>query len=334
MIPVIDMHCDTILGLLERKDKNLSVSLCENDLSVDLKKMKAGGYLLQNFALFTDLKSGEIPEQRALRLYSLYKDLLEENKEEIAPVYTYDDIERNRSQNKLSALLTLEEGDVVNQSLQGLQDWYEKGVRMIALTWNYKNSIGHPNVESDTVFADYKTPALPANGNTKDGLSEFGIAYVKEMERLGIIIDISHSSDKVVKDVLKYTTKPFVASHSNSRSLTPVSRNLTDEQIKKIAQRKGVIGINFCADFLNQRKENTSRIEDMIAHIQHLKSVGGIDCIGLGTDFDGIHSQVDIADASYMQKLADALFKEGFSQEEVEKIFYKNVLRLYKDVLK
>lgn len=334
MIPVIDLHCDTILGLLERKDRQQSVSLYENDLAVDIKKMKSAGYLLQNFALFTDLKSEEIPENKAHRLYQLYEALLKENKEYIAPVYTYEDIEKNRRNNKLSALLTLEEGDVVYQSLSGLDDWYKKGVRMIALTWNYKNSIGHPNVDLDVVFADYKTPVLPANGNTKDGLSEFGIAYVKEMERLGIIIDVSHSSDKVVEDVLKYTSKPFVASHSNSRSLTPVSRNLTDEQIKKIAERKGVIGINFCADFLNQRKDDCSRMEDIIAHIKKIKSIGGIDCIALGTDFDGIHSKVDIKDASYMQQLAAALFQEGFSESEVEKIFYKNVLRVYKAVLK
>ena len=156
------------------------------------------------------------------------------------------------------------------------------------------------------------------------------------MERLGIIVDVSHLSDAGFYDVLKYSKKPFVASHSNARAVTNVVRNLTDDMIRKLADKGGVVGINFCSNFVMPTPHTDltfTYIEDLVKHIKHIKNVGGIDVIALGTDFDGIQSTLEIKDASQAQLLAEALLNNDFTYEEVEKIFYKNTMNLYKELL-
>ena len=143
---VVDMHCDTILELLSRDLKGKEASLYSNDLSIDLEKMKKGNYLLQNFALFTDQKELAIPEQQTMRLYDEYCTQMDKYADYIAPVYTFSDIEKNDKEGKLSSLLTLEDGGVCFSDLAMLRNYYRMGVRMIALTWNYENGIGYPNL--------------------------------------------------------------------------------------------------------------------------------------------------------------------------------------------
>ena len=327
----IDMHCDTITALLQQKKDNTGVLLRKNNLQVDLEKMKQGNYLLQNFAIFTHLSKND-PLLHVQEAIDLYYQELEKNNDIIKPVFSYRDIINNEYNGFMSAMLTLEEGDVVFGSLAMLRNYYRLGVRMVTLTWNFQNAIGYPNVEShhDMTFQDlYKI-------NKTDGLTPFGISYIKEMERLGMIIDVSHLSDAGFYDVLKHTTKPFVASHSNARAVCGVARNLSDDMIAKIAQRGGVIGINYYGDFLLESKQGNapSRIVDIIKHIQHMISIGGIDCIGLGSDFDGIDNNLELVNASYLPKLQQALQDQGFTQESIEKIFYKNVMRVYREVLK
>ena len=329
---IIDMHCDTILELLNAELEGKDSSLYSNDCMIDLQKLKQGNYLLQNFALFTDQETLDISEHQTMRLYDKYCRELEFNKDSIAPVYSYADIEKNEKEGKLSALLTLEDGGVVFHDLAMLRNYYRMGVRMIALTWNYENGIGYPNLSMKDMNGQF--PNYYHKIDTNRGLTDFGISYIQEMERLGMIIDVSHLNDAGFYDVLKYTTKPFVASHSNARSVCSVARNLSDDMILKLAQRKGVMGINFYGSFLGDRKDHKSCVDDMVKHIQYIKDLAGIDVIGLGTDFDGIVCPLEIKDASMMHLLEDALYEAGFSYEEVEKIFYKNVLRVYKEVLK
>lgn len=332
---VIDMHCDTILGLLEKEQKYQEVSLYSNNLSIDIQKMKKGNYLLQNFALFTDQKTLDIPEQQTMRLLDMYYRMIEENKEYIAPVTCFEDIEKNEKVGKISTMLTLEDGGVVFDDLAMLRNYYRLGVRMIALTWNYENGIGYPNLSMNELNSDYKQVNFLQRVDTINGLTDFGIEYIKEMERLGIVIDVSHLNDAGFYDVLEYTTKPFVASHSNARSVCPVARNMSDDMILELAKRGGVMGLNFCGDFLalHDKPNGPSKVEDMVEQIKYIKNLAGIDVIGVGTDFDGINSELEIQDASQMNKLVEALKDNGFTEEEIEKIFYKNVLRVYKEVL-
>lgn len=321
---VADMHCDTILRIYDEGG-----SLLENNFNIDLRKMLAGDYLLQNFAMFVNLGENDDPLIKAQRLIDLYYREIEKNIDLIKPVFSYQDIEDNQKAGLMSAMLTLEEGAVVNNDLAVLRNYYRLGVRMITLTWNHPNGIGYPNLVSTKEYKDLY------HINNQDSLTDFGIEYVREMERLGIIIDVSHLGDAGFYDVLKYTTKPFVASHSNARSVCGVARNMSDEMIKLLAKRNGVMGINFCGDFLKASKTGGERscIKDMVKHILYIKDLVGIDYVGLGSDFDGISQDLELRDASMMPMLKEALCEAGLSEDEIEKVFYKNVLRLYQTIL-
>ena len=317
----IDMHCDTITALYKSNG-----DLLHNDLHNDLKKMKDGECMLQNFAIFTDISSEDSSfTKNSIEYY--YKQL-DKNKDLIRPVYTYEDILNNDRNGLISSLLTLEEGSVIDGDLSNLDWYYKQGVRMITLTWNYPNGIGHPNFVYDE--SQYKDRLHQIN--EKDGLTDFGIEYVRRMSELGIIVDVSHLSDKGFYDVLEYTNRPFVASHSNARSLCNVGRNLSDDMIRKLSDRGGVTGLNFCSAFIKDNNERYTSIEGMVEHIRYIVNVGGIDCIGLGSDFDGIHNELEIKNASGLPQLYEAL-RKYFSEEDIEKIFYKNVLRVYKEFL-
>ena len=220
----VDMHCDTITVLYQNNG-----DLLRNELHNDLNKMKKGECLLQNFAVFTDIAEKDSSFTEASIRY--YYEQLEKYPELIRPVYRYDDIEKNEKDGCISALLTLEEGSVIDNDLHKLDHFYDEGVRMITLTWNYPNGIGFPNFSMQD--GDYED--LLYHINEKDGLTPFGIEYVRRMEELGIIVDVSHLSDRGFYDVLKYTTKPFVASHSCARALCGVARNLTKETLEAVA---------------------------------------------------------------------------------------------------
>lgn len=326
---VVDMHCDTISAIYLQRKSGRDSTLKQNDLHISLDKMYQGDYLLQNFAMFTPLNKTNDPMQYAHDLIETFYQEINKNKHMIGVVKNYQDIIDNSKEHRMSAMLTLEEGAVVCDDLKNLQHYYDLGVRMITLTWNFPNGIGYPNFSIDDENHGYHTC------DTVHGLTDFGKAYVQECERLGIIIDVSHLSDAGFEDVYQYTTKPFVASHSNARNICPHARNMTDEMILKLAQRGGVMGINFAADFLSENHEEkaVSKIEDIVKHILYIKNLAGIDCIGLGSDFDGIPPYLELQDASYLPLLEKALKQAGLSTTEIEKIFYKNVLRVYQTIL-
>ncbi|MEY8352257.1 dipeptidase [Lachnospiraceae bacterium 54-53] len=327
---VVDMHCDTIAELFYRKEEGKDYSILKNDCHIDLERMKKGDYCLQNFALFTNLSRRERPFEYCMKLVDLFYTELEKYRDMIGIVTCYPDIERNRREGKMSAMLTIEEGGVCQGELAFLRDFYRLGVRMMSLTWNYKNELGHPNrirEENGEAFFEPETDL---------GLTEKGIDFVLEMERLGMIIDVSHLSDAGIRDVFLHTEKPFVASHSNARTLASNPRNLTDEMIRLLSERGGVAGINYCADFLYDWKKGdsaASRIGDMVSHIKHMKQVGGIRCIGLGSDFDGIGGNLEMKSPADLPVLEAAMKSAGFTESEIEAVFYGNVLRVYKEIL-
>lgn len=332
---VVDMHCDTIAELYYDHCKGGSASILENQLHIDLNKMQKGDYLLQNFALFVHLGRTERPFEYAMKLVDTFYTEMEAHKDLIGIVRSWDDIEANRRLGKMSALLTLEEGGVCQGELAYLRDFYRLGARMMTLTWNFQNELAFPNRMQQEMSADHPFKCVP---DTENGLTAKGIEFVQEMERLGMIIDISHLNDAGIWDVFQYTTKPFVASHSNARALANHPRNLTDDMIRALAERGGVAGINFCAAFLrneeNGEEPKHSYCRDMVRHMKHMQNIGGIECIGLGTDFDGISSIVEMGDCSGMQMLADEMSAQGFTSNEIEAIFSENVLRVYKEILK
>lgn len=328
---VADMHCDTISKLRDyRKD---GWTLAENDLHLRLDKMREGDYLLQNFALFVYAGNGRDPYQEAMELLECFQEQMNLFPEQIGQVFRYSDIEKNASCGRISALLTVEEGAVCQGSMEKLKEFYDRGVRMMTLTWNFPNEIGWPNLtlpEKEGERPDFRTP------QAERGLTEFGVSFIEEMQRLGMIIDVSHLSDAGFWDVVSHAKRPFVASHSNAREVCPNIRNLTDEMIRALAECGGVTGLNFCPDFLampQEGKKNKGTIEAVVRHAKHIVNIGGMECLGLGSDFDGIPTHEELTGGDKLPLLDDALRKAGFASSEREKIFSGNVLRLYRDVL-
>ncbi len=382
---VIDMHCDTLGGLLSRKEAGNPASLRRNEFHVDLERMKESHYLVQNFAMFVPLRPAEDPWERMLAMYRIYQEEMERNRDMIAPVLAFSDIAGNEAAGKLSALLTVEEGAVCKGQVEKLRELHQMGVRMITLTWNFVNEIGHPNFNEGLKEkmkaametwksleegkaqqeqlgmaqqerlgmaqqerlgqAQWETARLAAQAaydaymhtpNLTGGLTEKGKELVAEMENLGIIPDVSHLSDAGFYNVLAVTKKPFVASHSDARAVCPNVRNMTDDMIAKLSERGGVMGLNFCADFLEEKplgEENPGTIAAVVRHAKHIVNVGGIDVLGLGSDYDGIPTHRELPGAQSMGRLWDAFHDAGFSEGELDKIFYGNVLRVYKDTL-
>ncbi|MCI6276701.1 MAG: dipeptidase [Clostridium sp.] len=311
---LIDLHCDTISHFM---GENTEVTLKRNNLSVDLEKLKQGDYLAQTFALFVNKEHVKSPHDYCMKMAEKFFQEIDKNSSLIALARNYDEIIKNEKEGRLSAILSIEEGATIEGNLKNLKDFYDMGVRMMTLTWNYENEIGYPNKGEE---------------NHTKGLKPFGVETVEYMNELGMLVDVSHLSDGGFYDVAKISRKPFIATHSNARSVTGHMRNLTDDMIKILSNKGGVTGINFCSAFMGDHGDNTY-IEDMIKHIKHIRNVGGIDVLAIGTDFDGISSKVEIDNASQMGKLVQALDKAGFKEEDIEKLYYKNALRLIKDVL-
>ncbi len=351
---IVDMHCDTISEIWEKRrlgrGEYKSDCLRINNGHIDLEKLKKSGYLLQNFALYVDREGCEDPWDKVQELYALYVAELEQNKDVIAPVYRFEDIAENEAKGLISSLLTVEEGGVCKGEIDKLCQLYGQGVRMMTLTWNYPNEIGFPNLNGSRgkrmqemavgLDGDERERIVKAylnTPNTENGLTDIGFEFVSKMEEIGMIVDVSHLSDAGFYDVLAGTTRPFVASHSNARTVCPCVRNMTDDMIRHLAERGGVMGLNFCADFLTQLpagEYNPGRVAAIVEHAKYIVNVGGIEVLGLGSDFDGIATHAELPDAGKMYRLYEALHRAGFSEGELDKIFSDNVLRVYKDVLR
>lgn len=324
MTGIADMHCDTVSALYDGKAEGAGGDLRDNGGHVDLLRMKESGYLLQNFALFVELKKDGDPWERVCSLYGYYREELGKNSDLLAPVLAFSDIAENEAAGKMSALLTVEEGAVCKGNPDKLRALYDMGVRMLTLTWNYENELGFPN---------YVKTGAP---NLEGGLTARGREFVEEMERLGMIPDVSHLSDAGFYDVLDTAKKPFVASHSNARSVCGNVRNLTDDMIRRLSERGGCMGLNFCAHFLEEKPEgepNPGTVAAVVRHARHIADVGGIEVLGLGSDFDGIATHGELPGAQSMEVLWEAMRRGGFTERELDKIFCGNVLRVYRETL-
>lgn len=323
----IDMHCDTISELYRKKLDGKPYSLYENDLDIDIKRLISGGAYIQCFAMFTYLPKVESAYVHANALIDLYYEELDKSKDFIAPVLSYEDIDKNESEGKISAFLTLEEGECCEGSAEKLKHFYDRGARMMNITWNFKNSLGYPNrvdINNGSVSPD-----------TENGLTVKGREIVEYMCDFGMVVDVSHSSDKSFYDISDIVKGPFVASHSNCRSLCGHCRNLTDDMIRVLAEHGGVSGLNYCSAFIRDDSPDQITAGDFADQVLHFIKVGGEDVVGIGTDYDGINSKVlQIKDPSYASLLWDTLTARGLTEDQADKVFYKNVKRVLRDILK
>ncbi len=311
---IIDLHCDTITKIDDNQQ-----NLYDNDCHLSLKRMSEAGYMMQCFAIFVYLKETESPYNTCLKYIDYFKKEMEKNKSLIKQVYCYDDLLNNIENNIMSAMLTIEEGATIENDLAKLKHFYDLGVRMMTLTWNFKNEIGYPNNMSD-----------PENWHevTDKGLTEFGKLVVNEMNRLGMIVDVSHGSDRLFYDVIEISDKPIVASHSNSRKVHYCPRNLSDDMLVKLKENGGVVGINYCPSFISEDTE-IDQIPMIVEHIKHIVKIAGIETVALGSDFDGIKTPVGLSDCSKMHLLTQALKESGFTEDDIDKIYYQNFLRVF-----
>lgn len=300
-----DLHCDTLTTAMHQSCgldcKYLDISFPKNE---EIKKH------CQCFAIFCpDVISGE----DAFNYYTMAKHFLDDQLA-IFPQY-FEQVKRGKNieaiteKGKTASILTVEGGRVLGGKIERLEKLCEDGVRMMTLTWNGENEIGKGS--SDQSF----------------GLKSFGVDVIKEMERLGMIIDVSHLSDAGFEDVLKNVKCAVAASHSNLRSVCGHRRNLTDEYFKEIVRRKGVVGINFYKAFLNNDEENAG-LCDILKHIEKMLMLGGENTVCMGSDYDGCDVVNGIKKMNDVPNLYN-LVKEEFGIELAEKIFWKNAYAFF-----
>lgn len=312
---VFDGHCDTILEIINHK-RSLGSRASTGHL--DIPRLKEGGVNIQVFAVFIeDIYKPDKSLKRSLQLIDYFFSEIEKNQDKISLVTNYNQIKEVNKAGKIAAILSIEGGEALEGDLVVLRALYKLGVRLLTLTWNQRNQIADGLNES----------------RTGGGLTEFGSKVIDEMNRLGMLIDISHLSEAGFWDVVKCSKTPIVASHSNCYTLCPHRRNLKNEQIKAIADKGGVIGITFVPKFLTQDNRKAT-VEDVIKHIDYLVEKVGVDYVGLGSDFDGTNSlPLDLESVDKIPNITIGLDKRGYKEEDIKKILGGNFIRVFKEVV-
>ncbi len=306
--PVFDLHCDTALTLLG-EDMNSAGSLRKNNLHIDLERAgKLPGYC-QCFACFTTPFMEEWTKTSPVVVFerelATIQREIDANKDIISLVYSAKQIEENRKKGKMSAILTIEGTAGFGHDPELLEDLYAIGFRISSLGWNEQNP-------------------LAGSHATGGGLTELGKAYVKKAQSLGMLIDVSHLSDEGFWDIMDITEAPILATHSNSRAVHDVSRNLTDDMFKAICQTGGVAGLNMYTDFIGDNAD-LDKACDHILHFLDLDSSGKH--IALGGDLDGCESlPVGFEGVQSYPSLARRLLERGVSEETVMDIFWNNAI--------
>lgn len=304
---VVDLHADTILWIQAGRR-----TLGERSASghVDLPRLREGGVGVQVFAAYIAPQEVTRGLSRALELLRAFHAAVAANSAQISLVTTVEEIEQMRRAGRIAAVLSIENGgDALARDVRTLDEFYRQGVRMLGLTWNNSNALGDG-----------------ALGREHGGLTDLGRAVLRRMEELGIIVDVSHLSEGAFWDTMRTTRGPLVASHSNAAALHRHPRNLTDEQLRAIAARGGVVGVNFYPEFLGG-----ATLERVLDHIDHMVKVMGINHVALGSDFDGIpETPRGLEDVSMLPNLTAGLLRRNYTTEQIHKILGSNALRVFR----
>jgi len=357
---VIDTHNDFLYQAFKR---GADLGKRDNFTQSGLPRFKDGGVDMQVFAIWIPGSEEKHAFAFAIEQTERLKNFEKEYNNNFEVAYFYEDVINVLNKKKFCGMMGIEDGAAVLNDVDNVDKLYNAGIRYIGLTWNKSNRIG-------TSARD------ESEGRKNAGLTEFGKQVVKRMDKIGMLVDVSHSGEKTFWDVIENTKNPIIASHSNCYALNPHFRNLKDDQIKAIAERGGVIMINFLDDFINEGGKNTrvanyysrykneidkmyaesngdmvafnmkryqfmkenpikggTSIDDMIDHIDHIKSLVGVDYIGLGSDFDGgIVPPNEVYDATCYPIISARLFERGYTGEEIRKILGMNFLRVLKNI--
>lgn len=304
--PAIDAHCDTISLVL---DDGLTFVAGDARSQLDLPRLRAGGVGIQVLACWNEPEyAHHAAFARCMaKIGTFHQMARRENLRLVTTRAGLDDPE-------LAFVLSLEDAAPCMGSVVHLEALYAAGVRMIGLTWNGRNEL------ADGVGV----------GPKPGGLTEAGRTLVARMEELGIVVDLAHVSEPSFWDALEACSGPVAVSHANAHAVHQHRRNLSDDQIRAIAARGGVVGVTYVPAFLSA---NPSSVADVVRHVQHMVEVGGIGVVGLGSDFDGIaHPPAGLEHVGCVPNLTAALLEAGFSDDDVRAILRENWLRVFRAV--
>jgi membrane dipeptidase len=300
----------------------------------DIQRLREGGVGAVFFSVYVAATyvMGNHSANRTLQMIdTVYQDIVNRYPDTFQLALSASDIERAQRKHKIAALLGIEGGHAIEDSPRLLRDYYRLGVRYMTLThWNTNN------------WADSSGDTDNPDVAHHNGLTPLGKETVHEMNRLGMMVDISHTADKTFYDALETSQAPIIASHSSCRAVTNVPRNMTDDMIRALAKKGAVMQINFNCGFVSQKSadapENApvrATLADVVAHIDHARQVGGIDVVGIGSDFDGITCAPErLDDVSKFPNLTRALLEKGYSSSDIKKIYGGNMLRVMRQVEK
>lgn len=311
--PIVDAHVDTVLDLAagrrrlgERGERG----------HVDLPRLEEAGVGVQVFAHFIEpIYKPHAALARFMELYDVFLHELACNRDRISLVTSIAELEATLAAGRIAAVIGIEGGEVLQGRPGVLRLLYRLGVRLIGLTWNERNDLADG----------------AGDARSGGGLSRLGVEVVREMNRLGMVVDVSHLSDAGFYDVLAVSTQPVLASHSNCRALCNHPRNLTDDQIRALAARGGVMGMNFYSRFL--RDEGPATVDDVVRHIEHVAALVGPEHVGLGSDFDGIDEPPQgLEDVTRLSRLIEALLRRNWKESDLRLVLGENMLRLFRQV--
>ena len=346
---LIDTHND----ITSRTVDGYDIGKAQHDGHTNVTALKEGGVGAEFFAVYVsaDYVKGNHSAHRTLEMIDTVRhDIVARYPNDFVLATTADDIERIHREGKVAALMGIEGGHAIEDSLRLLRDYYALGIRYMTLT--------HANTND---WADSSGDISDSKVVHHNGLTDFGKQVVREMNRLGMMVDISHVADKTFWDALSASTAPMIASHSSCRALCNVPRNMTDEMIVALAKKGGVVQVNFNCGFLSEKSAEAGKLvkpstlpgargedatiaeykkkvppatlADVVAHIDHIVKIAGVDAAGIGSDFDGVFcTPIGLEDVSKFPNLTRALLEKGYSAEDIRKIYGGNTLRVMRAV--
>lgn len=312
---IVDGHCDSLINFVNN-DKTLEAP--SEGGQWDIQSARQTGVALQFLAAFIETQyKPDRSLQRGLQLIEGAHRFIANHPDQVFLVQAKLDLKQIPDLTRLGILLSVEGGEILGEDLFMLDVIFKLGVRALGLTWNQRNALAAGVGEPDNHLK----------------LSNFGQEVVQRMNKLGMLVDVSHLNEAGFWHVLEVSKDPIAATHSCAKALCAHPRNLTDQQLRALGRHKGVVGVNFYPQFL--KETGTVTRADVVRHICHIAEVAGVETVGLGSDFDGIEETPEgleqVADYHY---LLEDLMKIGFSTQEVEQIMGRNFIRLLSDVLK
>ncbi|WP_052360633.1 dipeptidase [Oceanobacillus manasiensis] len=323
---IVDGHQDTMYQSIDSETWLPTTDIGqETNFEVDIPKLQKGGLNVPFFAAYTPGFYGNDARSisHTLAQISALYWTEENNSEQLQIVSRAPDILATANRGKIAAVPTIEGAYSLNEenALELTRQYNDLGITTMGFTWNYSNALGEG---ADQIFDDQAKTA------SSGGLTELGAKVVKEMNKLGMAVDVSHMAESTFWDVVETTEAPVIATHSGVKALKDHQRNLTDEQLVALKENGGVIGIVFYPEFLTNSGEAT--ISDIVDHIDHAVNIMGVNHVAIGSDFDGAELPSDLNDSSEIGKIKEALTERGYSEEEVSKIMGLNTLRVLNEI--